>query len=220
MKRTRVKFCGMMRAEDAAAAAELGADAIGVVFATSPRQVSIEQAAAICQAAGAFVTRVGVFAGQDASFIAEAVAACRLDWVQLAGAVDDDAIAELRAHARVVRTVHFSGTGDITAAAAGLADAYLLDAPPVGEVMGGNGRPFDWGAVEFLPWPRERVVVAGGLTAENVDAAIRRFRPGAVDVSSGIERGIGIKDGARMRAFLAAVRLADGMLPRAAPRAT
>jgi len=206
--RTRVKICGITRPEDAEQAVCLGADAVGVIFARSPRNVTIQRAREVLDTAPGYVNRVGVFADQDASFIWDAVLGCRLDWVQLSGNEPPQLPDGLPA--RVMKTVHVSSAGDLEALASYPGDAFLLDAPPLPSGrMGGTGKTFDWELARTLPWPRERVVVAGGLDAENVGEVIRMLRPGGVDVCSGVERRPGIKDPDRLRAFFTAVQRAD-----------
>ncbi|MFO7769386.1 MAG: phosphoribosylanthranilate isomerase [bacterium] len=207
--RTRVKICGITRPEDAEAAVCLGADGVGVVFARSPRNVTIQQAKEVLDAAPNYVNRVGVFADQDGSFIWDAVLGCRLDWVQLSGSEPPELPEGLPA--RVMKTVHVAAAEDLEALAGYPGDAFLLDSPPLPSGrMGGTGRTFDWDLARSLPWPRERVVVAGGLSDENVGEVIRLLRPGGVDVSSGVESRPGVKDPERLRAFFRAVERADG----------
>lgn len=216
-RRTRVKFCGITRPQDAVHAAMLGVDALGVVFAPSPRRVEIARAIEILDAAPGAVQRVGVFGDQGEAFIREAARRCRLDWIQLSGRTSRKLAASLPA--RLIKTIHVKGSDDLAAAARYPAEAFLLDAPPLGDRMGGRGVTFDWSRAETLPWPRWRVIVAGGLTPGNVGEAIRRLRPGGVDVSSGIEASPGIKDRGKMEAFLAAVGLADARLRETAAAA-
>lgn len=210
-----VKVCGLTRPEDAALAARLGAAALGVVLAPSPRRVDLPRAAAVLAAAPAGIPRVGVFVDPTPAFVADAVAACGLDWVQLSGR---EPAAVARAIRRpdgpgLLRAIHVAGAADIAAMADYPADAFLLDAPPLrtddGERMGGTGRPFDWSAAGSLPWSRDRVALAGGLRAETVATAVAATRPAMLDVSSGVESATGIKDAARLTAFLAAARQID-----------
>jgi phosphoribosylanthranilate isomerase len=212
-----VKICGLTRPEDAALAARLGAAALGVVLAPSPRQVSTKRAAEVLAAAPPGVARVGVFVGAEAQEIGEAVEVCGLDWVQLSGGSRGGlrvgvgvgvGVGELRGQGGwgAIRAVHVGDVGDLERAAGDDADAFLLDAPVRDGRMGGTGRRFDWGLAAELPWAASRVIVAGGLTAENVAAAIAALRPGMVDVSSGVEAAPGIKDAGRMAAFMEAVR--------------
>jgi phosphoribosylanthranilate isomerase len=207
VRRTRVKICGLTRRRDAARAAVLGADAIGVVFAASPRRITPEQARQVLDAADGLVNRVGVFADQELSYIREVVDHCRLDLVQLCGSESPELARGVRV--RVLRTVHVRRDTDISAAEHYPADVFLLDAPAHGNRLGGTGRTFDWSTAAVLPWPRDRVIVAGGLDAGNVGDVIERLRPGGVDVSSGVESAPGIKDAARLEAFIAAVHRAD-----------
>lgn len=213
-----VKICGLTRPEDAALAARLGAAALGVVFAPSPRQIDPDRAAEVFHAVPASVARVGVFVAPEPEIVGEAVIRCGLDWVQLSGqespecaaeialAARNAAAAERRPGPRVLKAVHVRSQTDLIAAADYPADAFLLDAPSTDGRMGGTGRPFPWKAAASLPWPCARVVLGGGLTAANVAAAMDAVGPGAVDVCSGVEAAPGIKDPARLAAFFAAAR--------------
>lgn len=205
--RTRVKICGLTRPEDAAAAARLGADAVGVVFAPSPRQVDLRRAAEVLGAVPPHVTRVGVFTDPTAAFVHQAVAACGLGCVQIHGMAP--VAPELFSRVHLVRAIGVITARSVREAAELEAAAFLLDAPPLDHRMGGTGLPFDWSLAVDLPWPRDRVIVAGGLAPANVGEAIRRFRPGGVDVSSGVESGPGIKDAGLIEAFLRAAEGAD-----------
>jgi len=205
--RTRVKICGITRQEDARSASVLGADAIGVVFAASPRRVDPQAAPDLLQAAGPSVARVGVFADQPLGLIREVARAVRLDWVQLSGSEPRETAAGI--DVSVIKAVHVERPEDIEVHSSYPADCFLLDAPTVGGRLGGTGMPFAWELGERLPWDRRRVIVAGGLTAENVGVVIDRLHPAAVDVSSGVEAEPGIKDPAKIEAFIAAVAAAD-----------
>lgn len=209
---TRVKICGLTRPVDAEFAARQGADALGVVFATSPRQLDILRAAEVLAAAPATVQRVGVFADHELEFIREAMESCRLDWIQLHGHEDAEFAAALSA--KVIKAVRMASAADLERARDYPADVFLLDAPAADGRLGGRGEAFDWSEAERLPWPRNRVIVAGGLNPENVGAAIERLRPGGVDVSSGIEAAPGVKDHALTAAFIVAVREADARIGR------
>jgi len=205
--RTRVKVCGITRQEDARLASALGADAVGIVFAESPRQVDPDTAPDLFRAVGPFVTRVGVFADQPLGLIREVAHATRLDWVQLSGSEPPETAKGV--DVSVVKAVHVERMEDLLAHSSYPADWFLLDAPPVRGQMGGTGAPFAWELADRLPWDRGRVIVAGGLTPENVGVVIDRLHPVAVDVSSGVETRPGIKDPAKMEAFIAAVAAAD-----------
>lgn len=209
-RNTRVKICGITRLEDARAAVELGADAVGVVFAPSPRRLAPRDAASVLRVVEPPVARVGVFVDQPLDFVQQTARACGLHAVQLSG----KETAEYAAHVGVVviKAVHVAGYEDIAAYAAYPADAFLLDAPPAHGRMGGTGRPFAWGTAAKLPWEPRRVIVAGGLTPGNVGSAIECLRPMAVDVSSGVEIQPGIKDPVKIEAFVQAVAAADARL--------
>ncbi len=209
MRRTRVKVCGVTRAEDAVFAAMLGADAIGVVFAHSVRQVSLERAADIVARVPPFVSRVGVFADQPLDVVRSAIERCQLDAVQLSGNEPPDFAATLVVDARVIRVVHVHSASDLRALESYPAHAFVLDAPAAGAQMGGTGRRFAWELLDDVKLPLERLIVAGGLRPDNVGELLARLRPYAVDVSSGVESAPGEKDRQRIAAFLDAVRAAD-----------
>ncbi|RDS79839.1 phosphoribosylanthranilate isomerase [Dyella monticola] len=201
---TRIKCCGMTRVEDALFAAELGADAIGVVLtAHSKRQVSLAQARAIVQAMPPFVTTVALCMDDEASFVQEIVDVVRPSMLQFHGDESDEWCAQFgQPYLKAI------AMGDGAAALYQLRDhphaaALLLDGHGLGEA-GGSGKSFDWSLM-----PRQLtqpLILAGGLTPTNVATAISIARPWAVDVSSGIESAPGIKDPAKMRSFIAAVR--------------
>lgn len=217
--RVEIKFCGLTRAEDARLATALGAAYLGFIFARSPRQLTVERAAALLASLDATPTtadaprprRVGVFAGADADSIARAVTALGLDIVQLHGADDERLLPALReaTDARLWTVVHVGAEGvdekRLTSAAA--SDGVVLDAKVEG-LLGGTGRSFDWERVRAAVTPLRGVrpiILAGGLRPDNVARAIDAFAPDVVDVSSGVEASPGCKDPARMRAFADAV---------------
>lgn len=203
MNRVRVKICGVTRREDALYAAGAGADAIGfVLYAESPRRVEPEAAAAIARALPPFVSRVGLFVDAAPELVRSLLAVVPLDLLQFHGSEPPELCRSFgRSYLKAVRMqpgVDFAGYEQRYADAAGL----LLDASVAGKA-GGTGRTFDWALV-----PRKRrlpVVLAGGLTPENVAGAIDSVRPWAVDVSGGVESAHGIKDHARIAALVAAV---------------
>ena len=204
-----VKFCGLTRAADALEAARLGASYVGVILAGGPRLVSPGAAAALLAGVPDGVRRIGVFGRSSAASIAEQASAAGLDGVQLHG---DPAAADVEDVRRcfggtvwaVVRVESTLPVGFDALAAA--ADAIVLDARVEGR-LGGTGARFDWSRVaRHLEGRRpERLVVAGGLTPENVAEAVAVFAPDVVDVSSGVESAPGEKDHARMRAFVGAL---------------
>jgi phosphoribosylanthranilate isomerase len=206
MSRVRVKICGITTPEDGVMAAQAGADAIGLVFfAKSPRHVSLETARAITLAVPPLVLRVGVFVDAPPQAIAEAVDAGRLDLVQLHGTEAPEVFATLPR--RGLKAIRVGQDFDVEAALRyeGRAAGLLLDTQSAkGE--GGTGEPFDWSLVQELRTRASYLMLAGGLTPENVGRAIRTVRPDAVDVSSGVERAPGEKDIEKVRAFIDAVK--------------
>ncbi|HUF13999.1 MAG TPA: hypothetical protein VMN78_12925 [Longimicrobiales bacterium] len=207
----RLKVCGLTTPADAALAASLGADALGVVlWPLSPRAVDPAAAAAILAAAPAGVVRVGVFVDPVLGEVTHAVEACALDFVQLSGeeAPSFARAVAARTGARIIRTVHVDGSASIDRFADYPADLFLLDAPRRAGA-GGTGERFDWRDAARLPWPRERVIVAGGLRVENVAAALETLRPAAIDVCSGVELSPGRKDPVALRRFIETVRRHD-----------
>lgn len=207
MSRTRIKICGITSPEDAVAAVEAGADAIGVVLAPSPRQVSIERAAEIAAAVGPLVPVVGVFVNASEDFVAEATERIGLSYLQFHGDESPERCAS--APAPVIRAMRV-GTefdGDTVEPFREHVVAILLDTYDT-QVAGGTGTTFNWHAVPVLPgWVS--LFLAGGLNPDNVGAGIAALRPYAVDVSSGVESAPGIKDHDAIRALCAAVRTAD-----------
>lgn len=204
---TRIKCCGMTRVEDALLAAQLGVDAIGMVFtARSRRQVSLAGALAIRRALPPFVTTVALFMDDTPARVEEVIATVNPDLLQFHGAESD---AECLRFGRPYLKALAMGDGG--SASPRLRDypgasALLLDGHGSGEA-GGSGRSFDWMRV-----PRDLiqpVILAGGLRADNVAVAIGQARPWAVDVASGVESSPGIKDATMLADFVAAVRAAD-----------
>lgn len=200
----RSKICGITRVEDALLAAEAGADAIGLVFyAKSPRAVDVRQARAIVATLPPFVTTVGLFVNASRCEINEILDAVPLDLLQFHG--DERAADCAGYHRPYVKALRVQPGDDVRARCAEFPQAagILLDTFVPG-VPGGTGQAFDWSLVPADPGCP--IILAGGLDAENVAAAIRQVRPWAVDVSGGVEAGKGVKDAAKVRAFVAAVR--------------
>lgn len=204
--RTRIKICGITRVEDALAAAALGADAIGLVFASrSPRRVTLDAARAIVDALPPFIASVALFMDDDPVFVRSVIDALRPDLVQFHGAEDAGTCESLGR--RYLKAVPMAGrgTGAIIEAAGAhpRAAGLVLDGHGLGEA-GGSGRAFDWSQARAEGLPP--LVVAGGLTADNVADAVRIAAPWAVDVSSGVEAAPGVKDHGRMERFIEEVR--------------
>lgn len=204
MSVVRSKICGITRIEDALAAVQAGADAIGLVFyAKSPRAVNVQQARAIIAALPPFVTTVGLFVNASRCELGEILDAVPLDLLQFHG---DEAPADCEGYHRpFIKALRVKPGADIVAEVAryGQASGILLDTFVQG-VPGGTGEAFDWSLVpEGLNKP---VILAGGLTPENVVEAIAQVRPYAVDVSGGVEISKGIKDAEKIQAFMRAVQ--------------
>ena len=202
--RVRIKFCGITRLEDALAAVALGVDALGFVFHPgSPRFIAPADAADIVRRLPAFVTAVGLFVDAPLSEVGETLARTRIPLAQFHG---EESPAYCAAHGRpYVKAVRVRTESTVPDAASDYADAaaLLLDTWHP-QLAGGTGQAFDWRLVPAA-CPRP-LVLAGGLSSDNVAAAIALVRPYGVDVSGGIEQAKGIKDPARMRAFVAEVR--------------
>ena len=204
--RTRIKICGSTRSEDARAAAQAGADAIGLVFyPPSPRCLSLDWAQELRKELPPFVMPVALFVNPSAAEVSAVLERVRPEMLQFHGEESPVFCAQFGVPyikaCRVKPGVDLLEYLRLFSGAAG----WLLDSHV--EEYGGIGERFDWSLV-----PAERthpIVLSGGLRSENVRAAVRRVRPWAVDVSSGVESAKGIKDAARIAAFIAEVRHAD-----------
>ncbi|AGZ34272.1 phosphoribosylanthranilate isomerase [Pseudomonas sp. SWI6] len=206
MSNVRSKICGITRIEDALAAAEAGADAIGFVFyAKSPRAVDVRQARAIIAELPPFVTTVGLFVNASRCELNEILEVVPLDLLQFHG---DETPADCEGYHRPwIKALRVRPGDDLEAACQLYAGArgILLDTYVAG-VPGGTGEAFDWSLVPArLSKP---IILAGGLSAENVGQAIAQVRPYGVDVSGGVEQAKGIKDAAKIEAFMRAVKQA------------
>lgn len=205
-RRTRIKICGLRDPEMVAAAVQAGADAVGFVFyPPSQRFVTPERAARLARRLPPFVAAVGLFVNADPAAIEATLAAVPLHILQFHG---DEAESDCRRYGRpYLKAARVTPEMDLVQYAARYpsAQAILLDACVEG--YGGGGQTFDWSLIP--PALGRRSVLSGGLDAGNVGEAIRRVRPAAVDVSSGVEVAKGIKDAARIAAFVAAVRAAE-----------
>lgn len=206
MSRTRIKICGITRQEDFDCAVQAGADALGFVFyPPSPRFLPAAAAAALCGRTPPFITRVGLFVNADPDFVREMLDRAAIDLLQFHG--DEDAAYCEQFGRPYIKAARVRPGLDLLefARAFPTAQGLLLDAWV--EAYGGVGQSFDWALIpEQLPAP---IILSGGLHAGSVAAAIARIRPWAVDVSSGVERAKGVKDAAKIAAFVAAVRNAD-----------
>ncbi len=208
IRRTWIKICGVTRASDLAAAVEAGVDAVGFVFAESPRRVTADTARRLVLTLPPHVLRVGVFVDENPSEIARIVAAAELDRVQLHG-FEDPMVREL-VGTRVLKAFRARDANVLEEIPTWGADAFLLDTWSA-DAAGGSGTTFDW-AIAKRAADLGRMILAGGLTPQNVGRAIIQVRPFGVDVSSGVESAPGVKDPAKIRAFVEAVRAADAEL--------
>ena len=216
---TRIKICGITRVDDGLAAAQAGADAIGLVFwAGTPRVVAAERARAIVAALPPFVSVVGLFVDPAADHVRATLAAVPLDLLQFHGSEPPEFCRGFgRRYLKALPVAAGAKAAGLIECAQRYGDAagLLFDAPPAEGLPGGTGRTFDWSTLpKGMPQP---VVLSGGLSVVNVAEAIRRVRPSAVDVSSGVEARDaagqpikGVKDPARIAAFIEEVRNADG----------
>ena len=201
----RVKICGITSPRDAASAAAAGADAIGLVFADSPRRVSPAQAAAILADLPPFVTPVALFVDDSPDRIRRICRPLHIRTVQLHGD-EPPAAAEQLGGFCVIKAFRVGTEADLAAMTGYPSDACLLDSCVAGRA-GGTGVAFDWQLAAKASRQRP-LILAGGLNPENVAEAVRVVRPYAVDVSSGVETAPGRKDLRRMEAFVAAARKA------------
>jgi len=214
---TNVKICGISKVEDALAVAEAGADFMGLMFASSPRQVSAETARQIVEALGGAPTKpqvVGVFVNTSASGINRLTDFCGLDLVQLSG--DESWEYCWDVSRPVIKVIHVSGHEGAEPVLAELSRGESVLGPKVFACMldtevagryGGTGKKFDWELAGEVG-KQSPVIIAGGLDASNVEQAIRTAKPWGVDVSSGVETG-GTKDIAKIKKFVRAVRRVD-----------
>ena len=206
-RRTRIKICGITRLEDAEVVAASGADALGLNFSDqSARQIDVISAAEISAAVSGRLTRVGLFVDHEREAVERILSQVQLDLLQFHG---QESAALCGAFGLPYMKVHrVSGPLDMKALIASFPDAccHLLDAFVAGQ-PGGTGEQFDWRL-----WPAESavpLVLAGGLHADNVEVAVARLAPFAVDVCGGVEHVKGIKDRQKIEQFIAAVRRAD-----------
>lgn len=204
--RTRVKVCGLTREQDVDDAVAAGVDAIGLVFAPgSPRRIGVGRAAELRRRVPPFVTVVGLFVNESVEAMLSCVDAVRLDAVQLHGDETPDVAAALAARTRVIKAFRMSGPEMLARMPmfAPVTDAWLLDAWVPG-VAGGTGARFDWDLALRARAMGHPVVLAGGLKPENAAEAVARVDPYALDVSSGVESGPGIKDPVKILRFVEA----------------
>jgi phosphoribosylanthranilate isomerase len=195
----RVKICGITNNEDALAAVESGADALGFVFAKSPRQVTKEQARDIIKGLPPFVSPVGVFVDEKADMIEEICDFCGIHMVQLHGNESPLYLNDLKGY-KIIKAFRIKDENDLKPLANYKPHAFLLDSYVKG-VMGGTGMTFNW-EIARKAHKYGAIILSGGLTPENVREAIRIAKPYAVDVSSGVEASPGRKDKLLVKRFI------------------
>ncbi|MDX1810582.1 MAG: phosphoribosylanthranilate isomerase [Gammaproteobacteria bacterium] len=211
MQRTRVKICGITRVEDIQACAELGVDALGFVFVeSSPRCVSVEQAAELIANVPPFIQTVGLFMDQSPKFVASVLRAVPLNLLQFHG--NENPVDCEMHNADYIKAIPMGGAQEEQVDPVEYAGRYskskgfLLDSHKLGE-SGGSGGTFDWSKVPGnIGKP---LILAGGLNIDNVETAVAQVRPFAVDVSSGVEAAKGIKDREKIAAFMKGVKQGD-----------
>ena len=228
MRRTRIKICGITRAEDLRAVVDAGADALGFVFyPPSPRYVTVEQAAMLARATPPFVSNVALFVNPSVDEVRAVVAAMPIALLQFHGDETAEQCAAIaaavqRPFMRAYRVRPDTSRADLLEceqryrAASVWFSSLLLDTYV--DAYGGAGKVFDWSLIpkELAP----RVVLSGGLSVQNATDAVDRVRPWAVDISSGVEAAKGIKDASLIAAFIAAVRSADAVTHNVIQRET
>jgi len=198
-----VKICGITSIDDALAAVDLGASAIGLNFVTgSPRRIDVARACEISRAVGTRALVVGVVADMTVDAMRALVEDAELGCLQLHGDEPPEALVPLLPHA--YKAVRIATAEDVTRASSFDGEHILVDAKVEG-ALGGTGKTFDWSLVKSLATTR-KLTVAGGLGRDNVALAVRAVRPYCVDVASGVESSPGVKDRAKMKGFIDAAR--------------
>ena len=200
----KVKICGITSVADGLVAADAGADMIGLMFyEQSPRHITLPQAVEISRALPPFVLRVGVFVNPDEAAVMQAVRECGLNLLQFHG--DEPSDFCTRFGVMSVKALRVRDEQSLSALEKYDTDAFLLDAHSKSG-LGGTGEKFNWDLAIAAQKFNKPIFLAGGLTPENVTDAVKKVRPFAVDVSSGVESAPGKKDPAKVRAFITAAR--------------
>lgn len=209
--RTRIKICGITNFEDARAAVDAGADALGFIFySASPRYVSAETAAQIIRQVPPFISRVGVFVNAERDKVLNVAHCCGLDTLQFHGEESPAYCAQFPSYRiyKAFRIHDANSLNQLPAFQSKDVSAWLLDSFVVGQ-HGGTGARFNWDIARKAKELGKPIILAGGLTVENVGDAVEQVAPFAVDVSSGVEISPGKKDHKKLRAFIHAVMSAD-----------
>lgn len=195
-----VKICGITNEDDALLSVALGADAVGFIFAPSPRQIAAQKVYDITRRLPPEILTVGVFRNEHPKLVIETVQRAGLRAAQLHGHETPDEVAEVATQVRWVIKAVTAGSNDARRADQFATDLILVDAPAPG-----SGKVFDWGLVDDVS-EGVRIILAGGLTPDNVAGAVRRVRPWGVDVASGVEKSPGKKDAIKLKDFIANAR--------------
>jgi len=198
---TLVKICGITNKEDALAAAEFGVDLLGFVFSESPRQIEVNRAAEIVASLPPTVSTVGLFVNETEIVVEMIQDQMRLNYLQFHGDEDPDYCKRLKNERKVIKAFRIRDEASLVDIARYDVDLYLLDAYAK-DARGGTGATFNWDLAIKAKEHGRPIILAGGLTPENVEDAIRKVRPYAVDVSSGIEASPGKKDHKLMEEFI------------------
>lgn len=209
MNAPQIKICGLTDITEAVKCAELGADAIGLVFfPKSPRNVSPDQAGEISKALPGHVKRVGVFVNETYDTLMRTVERCRLDAVQLHGRETPDLIRRMcRENITVIKALFMSGSPALEEVTHYNASAYLVECGK-GDLPGGNARTWDWAGAKAFG-EKHPLILAGGLSPDNITDAVNAALPDAVDISSGVEADKGRKDTVKVEKFINTVKQLD-----------
>lgn len=207
---SRIKICGITNLEDALMAIEAGADALGFIFAESIRNINIENASYILRSIPPFISCVGVFANQPGSFIKEVLKNCPLDTLQFHGEEPSAEIAQFRPHKRVIKTIRIKDAESLRQFNQYQhVDAFCLDTYSQ-EHYGGTGKTFEWSLLADAELPSKPLILAGGLNHDNVEEAILKVNPFAVDVCSSVEEAPGKKSRTLVESFIKKVKSIKG----------
>ncbi len=204
---TRIKICGITNLEDASRAGELGVDALGFVFAQSPRMIEGEEAKEICRTIPPFISKVGVFVDEDKEVVRKILHLSGLDTLQFHGEESPEYCREFRTQGvKIIKAFPVKDRESLRGISRYEVDAYLLDTY-LGGARGGTGKTFNWDLALEAKKSGKPIILSGGLDPDNVAEAIRKVRPYAVDVASGVEKEPGRKDYRKMEKFVKEARL-------------
>ncbi len=203
---TRIKICGITNLEDAISAVDLGGDPLGFIFTKSPRQISPGKAKNIIKKLPPFINVVGVFVNFPMKTVEKIAETCKIDTLQFHGNETPDYCAKFRETHKVIKAFRIKDKESLKLLNKYDVDGYLLDTYIKG-TAGGTGKVFDWDLAKEAKRFAEPIILSGGINPGNVKDAIRKVKPYAVDVSSGVERSPGKKDIRLMKEFINAVRV-------------